>query len=595
MFPWLTKVALTTATTTTLAAGSVAIERGRHGMSEEDTPVSKVSSVIVAGVRFTRSVYTASHIIIDYHRLFGRHQDYECDEYRKERSEVHARSAERLLKLARIQGGVYVKLGQHVSSMVQVVPREYTSRLKLLEDRASHRPFREIEKHLRREYGIQKLSDKFIEFDEKPIAAASLAQVHRAKLLCKDSKAGSENVAVKVQYPGLEPLIRSDLSTIRLLSRFLRYNFPFFNMDWAVTQFRRNLDQELDFLHELQNAQRTSAMFAKDDRIKVPTMFENVCTKRILVMEYIDGCRIDDKRKITDEGINADTVAKTVIEAFAKMIFIDGFVHCDPHAGNILVRKAGTNVGFEVCLLDHGLYRELDDDFRRGYCQLWKGLILRRDSDLSEGCKKLGVPGLEDLLSMMALNRPWKSARQFGTDVRLRMSREEMEQFRKDMKRKGMKGEDIVEMMSKLPEDLILVFKMNSLIRNVNKSLGARMNRLKVNARFAVNGLRKFNEDKFPSGRRRRRANGDGDASAEVVVASTGEQEHSKGLIMIGVDWMSRFKNGTVMIVDRLAVEVQLLILELGCKVMSWWTWYHTKESGLQGTPVNDLEQMNMG
>lgn len=581
MAPWLTKLAYTTITTTTIAAGSVALERSPSAI-DSDSPLNGAASAVVAAVRFTRSLYTATHVILDYRRLFARHTDYDSDEYRMDRSVVHERCADRLLKLARTQGGVYVKIGQHVASMNHVVPREYSNRLKLLEDRAAHRPFWQIERTIRRQLGIQALSQAFSEFDSTPVAAASLAQVHRAILRSSDGGHG-EQVAVKVQYPGLETLVVSDLATIRILSRLLKYNFSFFNMDWAVAQFRRNLNQELDFAQETRNAERTSNIFSKDKRICVPRVYKRLSTKQLLVMEYVEGCRIDDVSKLSALNIDADSVAKTVVDAFAKMIFIDGFVHCDPHGGNLLVRKSATKAGFEVCILDHGLYREMDDDFRQGYCLLWKGLILRRQNDLSNACVKLGVPGLEELLSIMVLNRPWKSARQIGTDVRVRMTRQEMRELRKDMRRKGMKGEDIAEMVQKMPDDLLLVFKMNSLVRNVNKSLGARIDRLKVNARFAVRGLRvRRNRHKQNSGR--------GDDYDEVVVASAGEHE---GLATWVTDWISTALWQTSMLMDRLAVEVQLLALDVAREFLSWWV-YLSNGPGIENQS-DMLEDMKTG
>lgn len=579
MAPWLSKFAYTTITTTTLAAGSIALERS-PSVVDSDSPLNGAASAVVAAVRFTRSLYTATHVILDYRRLFARHTDYECGDYKKDRSVVNERCADRLLKLARTQGGVYVKIGQHVASMNHVVPPEYSKRLKLLEDRAAHRPFWQIERRIRRELGVQNIRESFSKFESTPVAAASLAQVHRATLRSADGGDGEE-VAVKVQYPGLETLVASDLGTIRILSRLLKYNFPFFNMDWAVAQFRRNLNQELDFVQECRNAQKTDDMFREDERICVPRVYKDVSTKQLLVMEYVEGCRIDDVSKLSAQGIDADAVAKSVVDAFAKMIFIDGFVHCDPHGGNLLVRKSGTRTGFEICILDHGLYRELDNEFRRGYCLLWKGLILRRQRDLSQACVELGAAGLEELLSIMVLNRPWQSARQIGTDVRFRMTREELRKLRQDMRKKGMNGEDVAEMVQKMPEDLLLVFKMNSLVRNVNKSLGARINRLKVNARFAVRGLRvNRNRGKESPGQLRR--------SEGVVVASAGEHE---GVTKWVTDWVSNLLFHTSMMMDRLAIEIELLVLDLARGFLSWWTYASRgTDVGQQSEVFEDLK-----
>lgn len=538
---------LTAATLLGTTAGAVALER--HPGLLDHTPLERPASSVIAAVRFTRALATASVVMADYRLLFARHSEYKSDYYREQRSLVHRRSANRLLALARTQGAVYVKIGQHVASMNHAVPREYSQRLKLLEDRAAFRPYGQIRRAVEKELG-KNVEEVFEELEKVPVAAASLAQVHRGVLK------GGEPVAVKVQYPGLEALVESDLKSIQVLSWLLSWVFPYFDMGWIVQQFRKNLEKELDFEMEAESAAKTGAFFKNDNRVFVPKVFDEVSTKRLLVMEYVDGFRVDDVEAMRSLAIDPHIVANTVVEAFAKMIFLDGHVHMDPHPGNIMVKPV--DGGFEVFLLDHGLYRQLSDEFRRSYCKLWKGFVLRRGKAVEEACEELGAPGFANVFSIFLLNRSWRRARKLGTDIRVKMSQEEMKQLRNDLREGGLKSQaDVTTFVEGIPDDLLLVFKMNSLVRNVNKALGASVNRFKVNARFAVRGMRLRN--------RSDRAAPASGLDGAMIVAGT----HSEFFDPFEIVW--NLANWIGNAADVVFVEVQLLFIDAAMCMVRWW------------------------
>lgn len=544
------KLAFATAATVAGWTGSVALER-RPGLLDS-TPLDFASSAVIATVRFTRALRTAAVVMADYRFLFARHSEYTSDEYRAERSDVHRRCSDRCLNLARKQGAVYVKIGQHVASMNHAVPPEYTSKLKLLEDRAAYRPYSQIKRALDRELE-RPMSDVFDHFNHKPVAAASLAQVHEATL--KDT---GERVAVKVQYPGLEALVRGDLASIKFLSWMLSWVFPYFKMDWVVEQFRRNLEKELDFELEAQSALRTQKFFKDDPRVFVPDVYNDTSTKKVLTMEYIDGFRVDDLDALHDYLVDPHAVAQTVVDAFAQMIYVNGFVHCDPHAGNLMVRP-GPGGAFELYLLDHGLYRQLDDDFRQSYCKLWKGLVLRRTKDVDEACEELGAPGFANVFSVFLLNRSWSIAKRLGTDLRVKMGRDELRRLRSDLRDGGLRSQaDVNEFVERIPDDLLLVFKMTSLVRNVNKALGATVNRFKVNARYAVRGLRHVNNFSAES-------SGGADDTKSVIVAGThSERLHPFSALAAVTDWFG-------LLIDRVCIELQFLVLDVALLAVKWW------------------------
>lgn len=568
------KLALAGAAATAGWTASVALER-RPGLLD-NTSLETASSGIIATVRFTRALRTAAVVMADYRLLFARHSDYTTDQYKLDRSHVHRRSADSFLQLARKQGAVYVKIGQHVASMNHAVPPEYTSKLKLLEDRAAYRPYSQIKRALERELG-RGINDVFVEFHHKPVAAASLAQVHEARL--RDS---GDRVAVKVQYPGLEALVRGDLTSIKMLSWMLSWVFPYFNMDWVVEQFRKNLEKELDFLLEAQSARRTADFFSDDERVFVPAVYSSSSTERILTMEYIDGFRVDDLDALERCHVDPHAVAQTVVEAFAQMIYVNGFVHCDPHAGNLMVRPAA-NGRFELFLLDHGLYRQLSDGFRQSYCKLWKGLVLRRSKDVDEACAELGAPGFANVFSIFLLNRSWSFARRLGTDIRVKMSKEELKQLRSDLREGGLRSQaDVSTFVERIPDDLLLVFKMTSLVRNVNKALGASVNRFKVNARYAVRGLRHLN------GYNVEEAIGEEDGSSVILAGTHLEKLEPFRRLAALVDWF-----GTI--VDRVCVEIQFLVLDAALFAVRWWFGTGlTLDGGRQGNPLDSSGDMRL-
>lgn len=570
----------TAGATGAIAASCIAFER-MPGIIDPDSRLGNATSLITAAVRFTRSLRTAAFICADYRSLFARFSDYQSEEYRAARSVVHDRSAERLLKLARAQGAVYVKIGQHIASMNHTAPPEYTSKLKSLEDRAAYRPFWQIERSLSKQYAPYRLCDIFEDFEGIPVAAASLAQVHRARL-----RENGQRVAVKVQYPGLETLVRSDLKTIQILSWLLKWVFPFFNVDWLVEQFRSNLQKEVNFLLEARNAQRTASFFQDNKQVGVPHVHEKYSLERVLVMDYIDGCRIDDVDTLRKAGINTRNVALVIVDAFAQMTFLHGQLHCDPHPGNLLVRPSGKNGNFEVFLLDHGLYREFDDYFRHGYCKLWKGLVLRRSSDVEEACEQLGAKGLENLFSLMLLNRSWNSAKRFGTDIRMKMGPDELKTLRKELRESGLRSQaDISSLAERIPDDLLLVFKMNSLVRNVNKALGASVNRFKMNARYAVRGLHYFN----------------GRSNSEPLVKDKGKFTAASAGSENGLGWSFKrpvfaFCHWIGRVSDQLLVEIHLMALDVARLALRCWMIFVSRSqydktdlSVKQPSNINDL------
>ncbi|KAI3515016.1 hypothetical protein L1887_13765 [Cichorium endivia] len=442
--------------------------------TDRRSPLYYITTSLNGAVRSSRSLYTITANVIDYkYSLQGLSPD--TDQYRRILSEVHLRSAKRILKLCEINQGFYIKAGQFIASMRQV-PKEYSSTLASLQDQAVPCSFEAIKEVLISNLGSE-LQDIFLSIDEKPIAAASIAQVHRA--LLKDH----QEVVLKVQYPGLEDRMKMDIATMSLLATCVTWFFPEYRFQWMVSEFSEVIALELDFIQEARNSIRTAMNFKHSSRIKIPKVFQELTTNQVLTMEYCRGRRVDDLEFIQEMGIDSKKVAKVLVEAFAEMIFVHGFVHGDPHPGNILV-SSDEKEGFCLVLLDHGIYKSLDEEFRVNYCQLWKALILLDSHKIHEVGEHFGIGKYSKYLPLIFTGRTINSKTALGNG----MSVEERTNLKQEVKSLTMGN--ISEFMESLPSEFLTVLRTDALIRSLASKLGAPQRvRLLIYANFALDGL----------------------------------------------------------------------------------------------------------
>lgn len=220
---------------------------------------------IGAAIRFARSLKIAVAISFDY-SLGLRGFDENSEEYDKAIKEIHQRSANRLVEGSLLNGGLYIKLGQGVAAINHILPVEYTDTLKLLEDKCLERNFDEVDRLFLEDFGDTP-RNLFAEFDYKPIAAASLAQVFRAK-----TKSG-DDVAVKVQYIDLQKRFRGDIGTILFLNDLIAFFHKNYNFGWIVRDLRKSLEMELDFNHEADNAERCAKDLQHFNFVHIPKVF----------------------------------------------------------------------------------------------------------------------------------------------------------------------------------------------------------------------------------------------------------------------------------------------------------------------------------
>ncbi|POO03327.1 Serine/threonine protein kinase [Trema orientale] len=434
----------------------------------------KIRAALDGVFRSSRAISTIALTALDY-KFSMRGLPTDSDEYRRKLSEVHLRSAERILKLCDANKGFYVKAGQFVAALRQV-PKEYSSTLSALQDQAVPYHFKAIKEVLIRNLG-QDLSEIFLSLEENPIAAASIAQVHRAVL-----KDGQE-VAIKVQYAGLQQQLKIDTTIMSFLSKSIAWFFPEYRFEWLVSEFVEDIVVELDFIQEARNSERTANNFKNNKMVKVPHVFWDLTTNQVLTMQFCRGQKVDDVVYMKKQGIDPIKVAKVVVEIFAEMIFVHGFVHGDPHPGNILVCPEGRH-GFSVVLLDHGIYRQLDEGFRLQYCELWKAMIVLDSNKIQLLGEQFGVAKYFRYFPVIFTGRTIDSKRALGG----RMSDREKSNLKKELK--SLRMEDISSFMESLPPDFLRILRIDGLLRSIMNKLGASQRvRLLAYAKFALRGL----------------------------------------------------------------------------------------------------------
>jgi aarF domain-containing kinase len=371
-------------------------------------------------------------------------------------------------------GGIFIKLGQHLSAMNYLLPQPWTKTFVPLQDKCPVSSFESIEQMFKDDTGDE-LWSYFSEFAREPIGAASLAQVHIATI-----QETGQKVAVKVQHPALAQWASLDLALTRFTFTSLKRFFPEYDLEWLSSEMEVSLPKELDFQQEAENALRTKEYFSHIPEL--PLVIPDVlwAQKRILVMACESGHRPDDLEYLDSNGIDRDEVSATLARIFNEMIFGNGApLHCDPHGGNIAIRKndsrrrlrGGPN--FDVILYDHGLYRDIPLELRRSYAKMWLAVI---DGDVDRMRKySREVAGIGDdqfpIFASAITGRDFGVISSGGSILKPRNSEE-----KRTMSTALQEGllADLVQLLGRVPRIILLILKTNDLTRSLDENLHTR-------------------------------------------------------------------------------------------------------------------------
>ena len=305
------------------------------------------------------------------------------------------RIAQRFHVLAIDLGGLMIKVGQFMSSRLDVLPPEITTELEGLQDEVPPVPFAAIRALAEAELGVP-LERAFSFVDETPVAAASLGQVHRARLSDEDAaETGLRDVVVKVQRPGIGAVVAVDLSALRRVARWLtrirlvadRVDVPELVEEFAVTSL-----EEIDYLHEAANAERFAESFADDDRVSVPELVWERTTRRVLTMQDVTAIKINDVEALRAAGIDPSEVANEFAAVMFDQVFVHAYFHADPHPGNIFVTpRSGDGRTWNFTFVDFGMMGEVAEGLRHGLRKLLIAAASRDGKGMVDGIREVGV------------------------------------------------------------------------------------------------------------------------------------------------------------------------------------------------------------
>lgn len=420
--------------------------------------------------RFLAVASLAARIYLGYKAISLRQRYLGLRDAQARRARHHSWCALQIYRTAIRLQGLLIKFGQILGSRPDLLPEEYISVLSRLQDQVPPRPYADMERVLVRQLG-RPVSDVFVELDREPIASASLAQVHRARL--HDGRL----VAVKIQYPGIEEIVRSDLHNIRFLLRALNRLESGLNFTPLIEELSDNIPTELDFIHEGRNAEAIARNFDGRHDIIVPRIVWEYTRRRVLVMELLEGIKITDVGAMRAAAIDVQAVAQLVTEAYCQQIFLHGLFHADPHPGNLFV-----TAGPKLIMLDFGLCRRLDGEARMGFACLAHALLTGEAQEMVQAFRALGFRTRSpDPRSLIALGEAFLDSAAPG---RAYADPELVAQVNTRLAR-VFRANPVTDM----PREFLLLVRVMGLLSGLGKHLDSRVDIFKTLLPYTISGL----------------------------------------------------------------------------------------------------------
>lgn len=320
-------------------------------------------------------------LVLDYWKVCRIDKRLEGAERTAALNRIYSNAGRRVRWTAFNLKSIIVKIGQFLSMRGDILPMAFTKELIDLHDALPAAPFSAVNPLLEKELNGD-IHTVFKTFNEEPIAAASLAQVHKATL------PDGTVVAVKVIKPKMERFAQIDLNTIGLAAKVinripaLRRKMNFVDMH---REFTETIYRELDCRQELSHMERFAEMFSDNPNVKIPNVYKQLCTKRMLVMEYMEGARITDYETLTEWKVDRAAIGETLLDAYFKQLLVYGFIHVDPHPGNLLILR-----DHRLCFLDFGMIDELTRDEVKTIRGLFQSILFNDIDGILSAFEELG-------------------------------------------------------------------------------------------------------------------------------------------------------------------------------------------------------------
>ncbi len=372
---------------------------------------------------------------------------------------MHLRGANRILDTSAALGGTLIKACQFASTRADILPTPYVQSLSKLQDRVPPHPWSEIAGVIRQELDREP-NEIFEWIAPEPVAAASIAQVHRARLY------DGRDVAVKVQYPGITGIIDTDLAVLQWIIALVARLYPSIQLQPILDYLKETLPLELDFRREATAMTELRAALLHRTDVIVPKSVPELSTERMLVMEFIDGVKITDRTALLDAGISLSAVARLLNDVYAEQIFRLGILHADPHPGNLFVQP-----GPRLVLLDHGLTVPLKPTLVQALGEMVRAILVADFDRLTTALTQAGMQldkqvDISSLLQLVGV-----------------LLGEEQDQTTMDAVDVGQR---VGKSIGKIPVELILMGRALGLMDGITKQLDPDINALEIVADYVT-------------------------------------------------------------------------------------------------------------
>jgi predicted unusual protein kinase regulating ubiquinone biosynthesis (AarF/ABC1/UbiB family) len=306
------------------------------------------------------------------------------DAYERRLLDRHRSNARRVEQTILELDGLFIKVGQLISILANFLPEEFRRELEGLQDQIPARPVEQIVQRIEMEFG-KGPQELFAWWNPEPIASASLAQVHEARL--HDGR----RVAIKVQHADIDEIVQLDLTAIRRILGIVQFFTRVRGLESYHSEIRAMILEELDFRKEAEHIHVIASHFEADPMVAFPAVVPELSTTRVLTTELVEATKVTDLAELERRGIDRSVLAQRILTAYCQMIFVDGVYHADPHPGNILVRPDGG-----VVFVDFGAVGELSPQMKEGIPQFFEGVIKRDAPKITAAMRRMGFVARSD-------------------------------------------------------------------------------------------------------------------------------------------------------------------------------------------------------